>query len=191
MKPGYISIYDLRLGLLKIREAAAQTGLTQRAIRYYESLGLIADTKRSRGKIRLYTTADCQRLSAIKQWRAAGKSLAEIQTLLTPVLQAQRVLFLDSAFSLPVMRAQELGCVIIPDTVTFGTTVYKDYTTLSPEAYLGVRARKRHQPITEPPTVEEYITLFLQAVAQGCHEIVSLHPDQRLSRSYERARAAA
>jgi fatty acid-binding protein DegV len=39
--------------------------------------------------------------------------------------------------------------------------------------------------------VDEYITLFSEAFAKGCNEIISLHPDQRLSRSYERALAAA
>lgn len=189
MKPGYISIYALRTGLYKIRETAQKTGLTQRAIRYYESLGLISPTKRSRGKIRLYTEADCQRLLEIKKLRDTGLSLAEIPK--DKKLAVQTVIFIDSAFSVSVQQAAAYGVQLVPDTIQFGASIYKDYTTLSPEQFVAVEKRKRSYPISEPPAVDEYIKLFSEAFTKGCNELVSLHPDQRLSRSYERALAAA
>lgn len=192
MKPGYISIYDLRQDLLKIREAALKTGLTPRAIRYYESLGLLPHMNRSRGKMRLYTAADCTRLQQIKDLRAAGKSLPEIQQeLQQPALSRKIGILVDSAFSISVAAAANYGLQLIPDTIHFGTSSYKDYTTLAPAAYVGVVSRKRLSATTEPPSREEYVALFTQAFAQGFSEVVSLHPDQRLSRSYERALAAA
>lgn len=191
MKSGYISIYSLRVGLYKIREAAAHTGLTQRAIRYYEALGLLAGTKRSRGKIRLYTEADCQRLSLIKKLREQGKSLAEISGLLPQKTTLRTAIFVDSAFSLSLAQAAQYGVQIIPDTIRFGKIHYKDYTTLAPEQFAVVEKRKRCAAESEPPTVADYVALFSQAIAQGHQELVSLHPDQRLSRSYERACAAA
>ena len=69
--------------LLRIQEVAAETGLTTRAIRYYEELGLLAPAARSEGAYRLYDADDLERLRFIKGLRDdAGFSLAEIGQLL-------------------------------------------------------------------------------------------------------------
>ncbi|WP_179090334.1 MerR family transcriptional regulator [Paenibacillus sp. FSL H8-0548] len=44
--------------LLKIEEVAKRTGLTKRAIRYYEDIGLISAPERSQGGMRLYSEED-------------------------------------------------------------------------------------------------------------------------------------
>jgi DNA-binding transcriptional MerR regulator len=70
-------------GLLRIQEVAAETGLTPRAIRYYEELGLLAPAARSEGAYRLYDAEDLERLRFIRGLRDdAGFSLAEIGQLL-------------------------------------------------------------------------------------------------------------
>ena len=69
--------------LLRIQEVAADTGLTPRAIRYYEELGLLAPAARSDGAYRLYDTEDLDRLRFIRGLRDdAGFSLAQIGQLL-------------------------------------------------------------------------------------------------------------
>jgi len=69
--------------LLRIQEVAAETGLTPRAIRYYEEMGLLAPAGRSEGAYRLYDTEDLDRLRFIRGLRDdAGFSLAEIRQLL-------------------------------------------------------------------------------------------------------------
>ena len=69
--------------LLKIQEVAAETGLTTRAIRYYEELGLLEPAARSGGAYRLYDPSDLERLRYIKELRdEAGFSLAAIGQLL-------------------------------------------------------------------------------------------------------------
>jgi len=69
--------------LLRIQEVAADTGLTPRAIRYYEELGLLAPAARSEGAYRLYDSEDLDRLRFIRGLRDdAGFSLAEIHQLL-------------------------------------------------------------------------------------------------------------
>ena len=69
--------------LLRIQEVAAETGLTPRAIRYYEELGLLAPAARSEGAYRLYDADDLERLRFIRGLRDdAGFSLAEIGQLL-------------------------------------------------------------------------------------------------------------
>ena len=69
--------------LLRIQEVAAETGLTSRAIRYYEELGLLEPAARSEGDYRLFDTSDDERLRTIKELRdEAGFSLAQIGQLL-------------------------------------------------------------------------------------------------------------
>jgi DNA-binding transcriptional MerR regulator len=69
--------------LLRINEVAAETGLTTRAIRYYEEMGLLEPAARSEGDYRLYDASDLVRLGFIRSLRDdAGFSLAQIGQLL-------------------------------------------------------------------------------------------------------------
>lgn len=69
--------------LLRIQEVAAETGLTTRAIRYYEELGLLEPAARSDGAYRLYDASDLGRLRFIRSLRDdAGFSLAQVGQLL-------------------------------------------------------------------------------------------------------------
>jgi len=69
--------------LLRIQEAAAEVGLTTRAIRYYEEQGLLEPAARSEGAYRLYDQTDVERLRFIRGLRDdAGFSLAQIGQLL-------------------------------------------------------------------------------------------------------------
>lgn len=69
--------------LLRIQEVAAETGLTTRAIRYYEEMGLLEPAARSEGDYRLYDPSDLERLRYIRSLRDdAGFSLAQIGQLL-------------------------------------------------------------------------------------------------------------
>ena len=69
--------------LLRIQEVAEVVGLTSRAIRYYEELGLLEPAARSEGDDRLYDASDVERLRFIRGLRDdAGFSLAHIRQLL-------------------------------------------------------------------------------------------------------------
>ena len=69
--------------LLRIQEVAAETGLTTRAIRYYEEIGLLEPAARSDGAYRLFDDSDLERLRFIRELRDdAGFSLAQIGQLL-------------------------------------------------------------------------------------------------------------
>jgi DNA-binding transcriptional MerR regulator len=69
--------------LLRINEVAAEAGLTTRAIRYYEEIGLLEPAARSDGDYRLYDASDLERLLFIRSLRDdAGFSLAQIGQLL-------------------------------------------------------------------------------------------------------------
>ena len=74
---------DRTTRLLRIQEVAASLGLTTRAIRYYEEVGLLEPAARSEGAYRLYDEDDVERLRFIKGLRDdAGFSLAEIGRML-------------------------------------------------------------------------------------------------------------
>jgi DNA-binding transcriptional MerR regulator len=77
--------------LLRINEVAAETGLTTRAIRYYEEMGLLEPAARSDGDYRLYDPSDLERLRFIRSLRDdAGFSLAQIGQLLEDDLARER-----------------------------------------------------------------------------------------------------
>jgi len=68
---------------LRIDAVAQRTGLTKRAIRYYEEIGLVSPSGRSEGNYRLYTEADVLRLERIQRMKqSAGFSLSEILEML-------------------------------------------------------------------------------------------------------------
>jgi MerR family transcriptional regulator, repressor of the yfmOP operon len=68
---------------LRIHQVAELIGLTPRSIRYYEEMGLLSPSARSRGSYRLFDQLDIDRLRFIKGLRDdAGFSIAEIGRLL-------------------------------------------------------------------------------------------------------------
>jgi MerR family transcriptional regulator, repressor of the yfmOP operon len=69
---------------LQIGEVAELTGLTQRALRYYEELQLLDPPTRMAGGFRLYSRADVARLQHIVRLKQLlGFSLAEIKEIVT------------------------------------------------------------------------------------------------------------
>jgi MerR family copper efflux transcriptional regulator len=65
-----------------IGDAAKRSGLSVKAIRYYEGLGLLSEPQRTDAGYRLYSEADLQRLTFIKGAKALGLSLADIRETL-------------------------------------------------------------------------------------------------------------
>ena len=66
--------------LIDIREVVRRTGLTSRALRFYEARGLVAPLRTHTGR-RLYGPAELERIAQILALKRAGLSLAQIQRL--------------------------------------------------------------------------------------------------------------
>ncbi|CAM3102942.1 MerR family transcriptional regulator [Stackebrandtia soli] len=69
--------------LMQIGEVAERTCLSLRTIRYYEEVGLVVPSGRSRGGFRLYTEANVRRLWLIRRLKPLELSLDQIRDLLT------------------------------------------------------------------------------------------------------------
>ena len=68
--------------VLNIGAVAAQSGVSAKMVRHYESLGLLGTIARSEGGYRQYTMADMHSLRFIKRARDLGFSMKEIAQLI-------------------------------------------------------------------------------------------------------------
>ena len=68
---------------MNIGEVAAETGVTAKSIRYYESIDLIPAAERTKAGYRQYGERDVQTLHFIKRSRSLGFSVAEVAELLS------------------------------------------------------------------------------------------------------------
>ena len=69
--------------LLSIGAAAAQAGVTERALRYYQELGLLSPSGHTKGGMRRYSQADLGRVARIRELQVLlGLNLDEIAAVL-------------------------------------------------------------------------------------------------------------
>ena len=79
----------LPAGHLTIGQAAQATGLSAKAIRYYEGIGLLPRAARSDNRYRRYTPADVNRLIVLRRIRLLGVPLAAARRLVKDVDRAR------------------------------------------------------------------------------------------------------
>ena len=68
--------------MLTISQLARRFGLSRSTLLYYDSIGLLSPSARSRANYRLYSDDDLRRMEVIDQYRRAGLPLADIARLL-------------------------------------------------------------------------------------------------------------
>lgn len=67
---------------MQIGDVAGRTGLSFRTIRYYEEVGLVRPSGRTKGGFRLYTEGDVERLLLVKAVRPLRLNLDETREML-------------------------------------------------------------------------------------------------------------
>ena len=75
-------------GLFQIGAAAERVGLSVRTLRHWHDVGLVTPTARSRGRFRLYSDEDLERLLVVKSMKPMGFTLEEMAELLALVERA-------------------------------------------------------------------------------------------------------
>ena len=108
-------------GVYKMVQVSKKVNLTPRAIRYYESEGLLGDVKRSIGYTRYYSDDDVSRLFEIKTLKKQGKKIAQIKTLFIEKYSNQtdiptHSITIEDAFieERDVVKCQAMGIQIQP-----------------------------------------------------------------------------
>ena len=72
--------------LLKVGELAERTGKTNRALRFYEELGLLRPNRRTKGGFRLYDASAVVRIHWIDRLQELGFSLSEIRDFMSALV---------------------------------------------------------------------------------------------------------
>lgn len=67
---------------MRIGEVATASGVSTKAIRYYESIGLLSEPPRTNSGYRDYDAATVQRIGFVRASQRAGLTLAEIRTVI-------------------------------------------------------------------------------------------------------------
>lgn len=89
----------------QIGEVCHLTGLTPRALHYYDEIGLLVPSERLTGGYRLYSAADLERVERIKDLkRLLGLSLSEIKRILDAEEARERYLAAAQAAADPTRR---------------------------------------------------------------------------------------
>lgn len=68
---------------MRISNLAAMTGESVRTIRFYESIGLLAEPPRTAGRYRDYDVAAVEDVKKVRRLQAGGLTLGEIADILT------------------------------------------------------------------------------------------------------------
>lgn len=90
---------------LHIGRLAALTGASRKAIRHYESLGLLPQPRR-KGKYRIYSDRDVFLLQMIKEAQALGFHLLELKDMLFEIVEKQTFPFMTGQALIERKRAE-------------------------------------------------------------------------------------
>jgi DegV family protein with EDD domain len=95
----------------------------------------------------------------------------------------------DSTCDLPLAMCAELGISVVPLTLHFGDSVYRDQYDLDTDQFLKLLAKSPDLPKTTQPAPAQFEETFLRLGADGS-SIVSIHLSSKLSGTMHSAEIA-
>ena len=104
MTKGYGALAALAADPMTIADLAREAGVTQRALRFYQSKGLL--TPQRNGNVRLFGSEDRERLTLIQQGKRLGFTLGEIRDMLAARAR-------EGAGTLPVTRKKCVEQIVL------------------------------------------------------------------------------
>jgi DNA-binding transcriptional MerR regulator len=94
--------------LITIHKAAERSGVSAKAIRFYEKAGLLAPAARSEAGYRLFSPSDVRRLRLIRRAKILGLALPDIKELADLAFQESCGSFEDRLQTLIEMRLDDV-----------------------------------------------------------------------------------
>jgi len=113
---------------MKTNEVMKETGLTKKAIYYYEEVGLINPKKEEYSNYRLYTRGDIKRLIVINALRKLDFSIKDIQLILTEEQDAKQVASKQLDFINHKIQLLTDSKAIIENLIEKGTDSIEDFS---------------------------------------------------------------
>ncbi|MFC2000887.1 DegV family protein [Chloroflexota bacterium] len=86
----------------------------------------------------------------------------------------------DSTADLPSQLAEELGIIVVPAYVKFGSEVYRDRVDINEDEFYQRLPSDPVHPSTEPPTPQDFADVY-QKLSQEADGILSIHISGKLS----------
>ncbi len=97
----------------------------------------------------------------------------------------------DSASDLPEERAEALGIVRVPLTISIGGRDYLDGSDLSRERFWELSATSAELPMTAAPSPGQFSEAFTRCLDEGADGVICLTLTSKLSATFQAASAAA
>lgn len=95
----------------------------------------------------------------------------------------------DSTADLAPELVRAAGLVVVPLTVTFGKTLFRDRIDLQPRQFYELLAKGEHHPVSSPPTPADFVNCFGELLSRS--DVVAIHLSAQLSQTHANAKAAA
>jgi len=95
----------------------------------------------------------------------------------------------DSTADIPKKIAEELGIIVVPLKVSFGTEVYRDGVDITSAAFISRLQEESTLPTTSQPSPGEFVAIYEKLIAKG-DTIISIHISGKLSGTMQSAQTA-
>lgn len=104
--------------------------------------------------------------------------------------QQSVVVVTDSTSDIPKALAEELGIVVVPLLVSFGTESFRDGIDLTPDEFIDRLVASEKLPTTSQPPSAAFEEVFREAIERG-QDVVCVTISSALSGTFNAARLAA